>query len=91
MVVWASVSRDEIKEYQRLKVISQLAPIGEKIKLFERRYGCSFEDFEKRSGEGEEKFEAWDDYIEWKAYVESFRDLTAKLEKIKNAKKIRVV
>ncbi|MEX2704395.1 MAG: hypothetical protein ACTSUQ_09620 [Candidatus Freyarchaeota archaeon] len=85
-----TVSRDEIKEYQKLKVISQLVPIGEKIKFFEKKYGCSFEDFEKKIGEGEERFEVWDDYIEWKAYVESFKDLTAKLEKIENAKDIRI-
>ncbi|MHA1603977.1 MAG: hypothetical protein ACTSWF_04955, partial [Candidatus Freyarchaeota archaeon] len=67
-----------------------LVPIGEKIKFFEKKYGCSFEDFEKKIGEGEERFEVWDDYIEWKAYVESFKDLTAKLEKIENAKDIRI-
>nr|MDO8080378.1 hypothetical protein [Candidatus Freyarchaeota archaeon] len=84
------VSREEIKEYQRLKIISQLAPIRERILFFERKYGCSFEDFERRIGEKAEDFEVWDDYIEWKAYNESFKDLKAKLEKIKDAKKITV-
>ena len=84
------VSREEILEYQRLKIISQLAPIRERILFFERKYGCSFEDFEKRIKEGSEDFDMWDDYIEWKSYGESFRDLKAKLEKIKDAKKIIV-
>ncbi|WXG41547.1 MAG: hypothetical protein WED07_12415 [Candidatus Freyarchaeum deiterrae] len=84
------VSREEIKEYQRLKIISQLAPIRERILFFEKKYGCSFEDFEKRIKESPEDFEAWDDYIEWKAYDESLRDLKVKLEKIKDAKKITV-
>ncbi|MFB0561935.1 MAG: hypothetical protein ACETWM_12100 [Candidatus Lokiarchaeia archaeon] len=85
-----TVSREEIREYQKLKIISQIAPIREKIMFFERKYGCSFEDFERRIGEGGEDFEVWDDYIEWKAYSESFRDLTAKLEKIEDAKDIRI-
>ncbi len=85
-----TVSREEIREYQKLKIISQLAPIREKIKFLERKYGCSFEDFERRIGEDEENFEKWDDYIEWKAYAESLRDLTAKLEKIEDAKNIRL-
>ncbi|MEM2135735.1 MAG: hypothetical protein QXG44_12845 [Candidatus Jordarchaeaceae archaeon] len=71
-----------------MKIISQLAPIRERIKFFERKYGCSFEDFERSIGEGEESFEKWDDYIEWKAYSESLRDLTAKLEKIEDSKNI---
>lgn len=51
------VSREEIKEYQRLKIISQLAPVRERILFFERKYGCSFEDFERRIGEKAENFE----------------------------------
>jgi hypothetical protein len=83
------VSREEIKEYWRLKIISQLAPIRERILFFEREYRCSFEDFEKRIKESPEDL-VWGDYIEWKAYDESLRDLKAKLEKIKDAKKIIV-
>jgi len=84
------VSSDEIKEYEELKIISQLTPIREKIKFFENKYGCSFEEFERKLKEKEEKFEEWDDYIEWKAYVESLRDLERKLKEIKDAKDIRV-
>ena len=84
------VSVDEIKEYEELKIISQLTPIREKIKFFESKYGCSFEEFERNLREKEEKFEEWDDYIEWKAYIESLRDLERKLKEIKDAKDIRV-
>ncbi|OFV66965.1 MAG: hypothetical protein SBU_000258 [Candidatus Syntrophoarchaeum butanivorans] len=84
------VSGDEIKEYEILKIISQLTPIKEKIKYFENKYGCTLEEFERRIKEGEEKFDEWDDYIEWKAYVESLRDLERKLREIKDAKDIRI-
>jgi len=84
------VSSDEIKEYEELKIISQLTPIREKIKFFEKKYDCSFDEFERKLKEKEEKFEEWDDYIEWKAYIESLRDLERKLKEIRDAKDIRV-
>ncbi len=87
------VSIDEIKEYEKLKIISQLTPIKEKIKIkyFERKYGCQLEEFEKKMKEPkEEKFEEWDDYVEWKAYVESLKDLERKLKEVSDAKDIRV-
>lgn len=68
-----TVSGEEIKEYEKLKIISQLTPIKEKIRFFENKYGCSLEDFERSLKEKEESFEEWDDYIEWKAYVESLK------------------
>ena len=85
-----TVSGEEIKEYEKLKIISQLTPIKEKIKFFEKKYGCSLEDFERSLKEKEESFEEWDDYIEWRAYVENLRDLERRLREIADAKDIRV-
>ena len=34
------VSKDEIKEYEKLKIITQITSIRERIRLFERKYGC---------------------------------------------------
>lgn len=84
------VSKDEIKKYEKLKIISQLTPLKEKIKLFESKYNCSFEEFEKKVKEEKEDFEKWDDYIEWKAYIEALKDLTSKLKEIEDAKDIRI-
>ena len=39
------ISKEEIKEYEKLKVISQLTLVKEKIKLFESKYGCSLDRF----------------------------------------------
>ena len=43
-----AISKKELRTYGKLKVISEIAPIQERIKMFERRYNCSLEDFEKR-------------------------------------------
>ncbi len=60
-----TVSSDEIKEYEELKIISQLTPV--KVKLKE-----------------------WDDYIEWKTYVKSLKDLEQRLREINDAKDLRI-
>jgi hypothetical protein len=74
------ISKDEIKNYEKLKIISQIALVKTKIELFEKKYDCSFKNFyEKIKKTEHEDFEKWDDYIEWKAYVESLQDLEQKI------------
>jgi len=70
-------------------VISQSAPIKEKIRFFEKKYGVSFNIFEKEVKK-EEDFQRWDDYIEWKAYIEKLRDLELRIKEIENAQDIKV-
>ena len=85
------VSKEEIIEYEKLKVISEITLTKEKTILFEKKYGCSIDAFRKRMEETEEKFEEWDDYIEWKANFELLKDLENKLIKLDNAKNIKIV
>ena len=84
------VSAEDIKAFERLKAISQMAPIRERIKSFERKYGGSLETFGTRIKQREESFEEWDDLIEWKAYAESLKDLEAKIRRIDDAKDFRI-
>ena len=84
------VFEDEIKEYKRLKIISEMVLVREHIRLFEQKYGCSFQDFEKRVQQEAENFTQWDDYIEWKAYQKSFEGLKKKIGEIEHAKDIRI-
>jgi hypothetical protein len=85
------ISKDEIIEYKKLTVISEITLTKEKTTLFEKKYGCSIDEFRKRMEESNEKFEEWDDYIEWKANVELLKDLENKLIELDNAKNIRIV
>ena len=84
------VSAEEIKAFERLKAIPQMAPIRERVRSFERKYGCSLEAFAARTGQKGKSFKEWDDLIEWKAYAESLSDLGAKLRRIDDAKDIRI-
>ena len=48
-------------------------------------------EFEKEVLEGEEHFEKWDDYMEWKAYENTCKDRLSQLKDLKNAKNIKVI
>lgn len=85
------ISKDEIIEYKKLKVISEITLTKEKTILFEKKYGCTIEEFRKRMEESKENFEEWDDYIEWKANYELLKDLENKLSDLDNAKNIKIV
>ncbi len=69
------VRETEIKQYQKLKLLGDIAPIKEHIKLFENKYNMNFAEFEKNIKSNKEDYEKWDDYIEWKAYQHKLDDL----------------
>ena len=84
------VSVDDIKTFEKLKLISQMAPVKERIRSFERKYGCNITAFENKLWQLPEDFELWDDLIEWKAYADSLKDLELKLKKIEDATNFRI-
>ncbi len=65
----------DIMQYKKLKLIGDLAPVREHLKLFETKHGMPFEEFEQQLKTVAEDFEKWDDYIEWKAYSEKMVEL----------------
>ncbi len=83
------ISKEDIKTLEKLNIISQIAPIKDKIKALVRKYGCSFQEFEEEIKK-EEDFQKWDDYIEWKAYAEKLKDLELSLSEIEDAKDIEI-
>ena len=85
-----TVSKEEVRGFEKLKTISQIAPINERIRYFERKYGCTLGEFKDRIKREKEDFEKWDDYIEWKAYVESLKDLESKMRDIEDTQDVRI-
>lgn len=84
------ITSEEIMEYEKLKTLSQIAQVKDKIKLFESKYKSSFEEFEKEVKSKEEDFEKWDDYIEWEAYLETLKSLKEKMVEIDNTQDIKI-
>jgi len=85
-----TVSAKDIKTFEKLKLISQIAPLKERIRSFERKYECDLKALEAKSKQLPEDFDRWDDFIEWKAYADSLKDLEARLRKIEDATNIRI-
>jgi len=85
------ISKKEIKEYEKLKIISELSMIREKNRLFERKYKSSLDEFEQKFTNSDENFKEWDDFIEWTAYHESEKNLIEKLDEIENAQDINII
>jgi len=85
-----SLSADEIREYEKLKILSQLSLVKEKLKLMEAKSGKPFKEFEKEVKKKEENFEKWDEYIEWKAYIETEKNLTKRMAEIDNVQDIEI-
>ncbi len=85
-----SVNKKEIKEYHKLIIISELAPLKEHIKMIELKKGCSFQEFEKRIKSTSEIFSEWDDYIEWKAYRTKLEELENRIEEIEKVHHVEV-
>ncbi|MHA1973670.1 MAG: hypothetical protein ACTSW1_11785 [Candidatus Hodarchaeales archaeon] len=86
-----SISKDEIKEYERLKIISEISLIKQRIQLLESKYNLTFEDFEKKvKNNKDEDFKEWDDYIEWKAYNQKKIDLKRRMDQISNVQDITI-
>ncbi|MCX6147039.1 MAG: hypothetical protein NTW25_07275 [Candidatus Kapabacteria bacterium] len=50
--------------------------IKEKIEEFKNKYSLNFDEYEILiSNSKKENFEKWDDYIEWKAYEHTLKEL----------------
>ena len=85
-----TVSKEEIKGFEKLKAISQIAPVRERIRFFESKYGCTPGEFKNKIKQEKEDFEKWDEYIEWKAYTKSLSEIESKMRDIEDAKDIRI-
>jgi hypothetical protein len=84
------VSVDDVKAFEKLKLISQIAPLKERIRSFERKYDGDLDALENKMKKLPEDFDRWDDFIEWKAYNDSLKDLESKLKKIEDATDFRI-
>ena len=85
------VKKEEVINVLRLDLISEIQALKKSLELYEKKYGKSLKEFEKEVLEGEEHFEKWDDYMEWKAYENTCKDRLSQLKDLKNAKNIKVI
>ena len=78
-----NLKEKSLEELYSANLYYELHIAEDKIKLFETKYNCGFEDFEKKMSEqSDENFQEWDDYIEWKAYIAHHAELLKEKKEI---------
>jgi len=71
------IDKEKVKDMYYANLMYEHHRVSEKIRLFEKKYGVSFEKFERDLKDSEkEDFEKWDDYMEWKGYVKVLQKLS---------------
>jgi hypothetical protein len=78
-------SKSQIGNWILLDYAAQKQVIMEKVELLQNKYKLDFKVFEAEiNNASTENFEAWDDYIEWKAYQEFLQEILTKMDEIKH-------
>jgi len=67
-----------------METLAEFHKVREKLRFFQEKYHRDFETFSIEIEKEEENFEHFDDYMEWKAYIQLFGDIKQKIEDIKN-------
>jgi len=67
-----------------METLAEFHKVREKLRFFQEKYHRDFETFSIEIEREEENFEHFDDYMEWKAYIQLFGDIKQKIEDIKN-------
>lgn len=80
-----TIDKQDVGHLLLLDYLASLHSAEEKQRLFERKYQTSLDEFSTAlKASDQEDFEAWDDYMEWKAYRRVSEDLSQKIEEIKH-------
>ena len=81
-----TITKNIISEWLLLDAYSEMHIAKDKLQFFERKYKNSFVEFEENLNNGNENFEKYDDYIEWKAYLSVMKAVKEKINDIRNEK-----
>ena len=76
------LNKESVADKFAMENLSELHKTKESIRIYEKKYGVTLEEFEQRLEEQEERFEDFDDYIDWKAAVKWRSVLEERLEEL---------
>jgi hypothetical protein len=80
-----TIQKQNVANWLLAEYLATSHAVNEKIRLFERKYGQTWDEFSKAvAAASEEDFARWDDYIEWKAYTKTAKDLTFKINEVRH-------
>jgi len=78
------INKQNIVDMFLMETLAEFHKVREKLRFFQEKYHRDFETFSIEIEREEENFEHFDDYMEWKAYIQLFGDIKQKIEDIKN-------
>jgi hypothetical protein len=80
-----TVSKQEVGNWLLMEYMAARHTAQSRLRFFEQKYRQSWEDFDNKIKLSEkEDFDIWDDYIEWKAYVKTAKELSAKIDEVRH-------
>jgi len=80
-----TVQKENIATWLLAEYLAHSHTVNEKIRLFERKYAQTWDEFSQAvQSAADEDFAQWDDYIEWKAYVKMAEDLAQKMDEVRH-------
>ena len=81
-----TVGKEHISRLMLIEAYSEKHRAEEKLKLYDLKYNKTVNEFESRiQKDTEEKFECFDDYMEWKACQKHLIEINFKIEDLKRA------
>ena len=85
--VAADIGNDEIIDLLLAKALGKKDLYKSKIKMFESKYGTNYTSFKKRSEQGNENFQEWDDLLMWEGFLRAYREWNRKYRDLKRCTK----
>ncbi|MBD3276637.1 MAG: hypothetical protein GF372_15080 [Candidatus Marinimicrobia bacterium] len=79
-----TLSKKDISELYELEFLAKKHKLEEKIHHLLIKYDMPFEDLEEIALGGEEDFEKWDDYMEWKALQKSLDSIERNIKDLQS-------
>jgi len=80
-----SVKKQDVGMWLLIEFLSTLHTVREKLRLLEQKYHQSWDAFDAQiTMSVKEDFAQWDGYIEWKAYMKTADELSAKINEVRH-------
>ncbi len=79
------IDKHRVADWMLLSYLAEQKQLEDRIVLYEKKYGQSFEEFEQETKQKEsENYKEWDDLIEWQAYTDFHGHITKTINDIKS-------
>jgi hypothetical protein len=80
-----TVTKQDVGNWLLIEYLSNQHAINEKLRFFEQKYHQPWEAFAADIETSvKEDFAKWDDYIEWKAYIKTYEELSVKINEVRH-------